>query len=97
MGKFRTAGLVWLRRTLFGTALVVVLVLGGTAFRVWQVARVDDRAPADMIVVLGAAQYNGKPSPIFEARLRHAKQLYDAGVAKVIVTAGGNKVGDAYT
>ncbi|NKQ53893.1 YdcF family protein [Amycolatopsis sp. K13G38] len=87
----------WLRRFVFGGVLIIALVLGGTAFRVWQVARTDDRSHADVIVVLGAAQYNGKPSPIFQARLRHAKQLYDAGVAKVIVTAGGNKAGDTYT
>lgn len=86
-----------MRRAVFGTLFVLVLTVGGTAFRVWQVARVDDRGKADMIVVLGAAQYNGKPSPIFQARLRHAMQLYDAGVAKTIVTAGGNRAGDHYT
>ena len=94
MGKRKHS---WLRRFVFGAVLIVALVLGGTAFRVWQVARTDDRSKADVIVVLGAAQYNGKPSPIFQARLRHAQQLYDEGVAKVIVTAGGNKAGDAYT
>ncbi|GAA4662880.1 MULTISPECIES: YdcF family protein [Amycolatopsis] len=87
----------WVRRALFGTALVVVLAIGGTAIRVWQVARVDDRSHADVIIVLGAAQYNGKPSPIFQARLRHAKQLYEAGVASTIITAGGNRAGDEYT
>lgn len=87
----------WLRRALFGTLLVVALTIAGTAFRVWQVARDDDRTNADVIIVLGAAQYNGKPSPIFQARLKHAKQLYEDGVAKVIITAGGNRAGDEYT
>ncbi|HVW40572.1 MAG TPA: YdcF family protein [Amycolatopsis sp.] len=87
----------WLRRVVFGTILVFALLIGGTAIRVWQVARTDDRTQADVIVVLGAAQYNGKPSPIFQARLQHARQLYEDGVAKVIVTAGGNKAGDMYT
>jgi uncharacterized SAM-binding protein YcdF (DUF218 family) len=87
----------WIRRTVLGTVLILLLVIGGTAARVWQVARVDDRDPADVIVVLGAAQYNGKPSEILEARLKHAKQLYDAGVAKTIITSGGSKAGDAYT
>jgi uncharacterized SAM-binding protein YcdF (DUF218 family) len=86
-----------MRRALFGTLLVVTLTIGGTAFRVWQVARVDDRTEADVLIVLGAAQYNGKPSPIFQARLQHAKQLYEDGVAKVIITAGGNRAGDEYT
>jgi len=94
MGKLAVR---WLRRTAFGAVLFVVLVVGGTAFRVWQVARVDDRSRADVIVVLGAAQYNGKPTPIFQARLDKARQLYDQGVAKVIVTTGGNKTGDRYT
>lgn len=87
----------WAVRALVGTVLIGLLVLGGTAFRIWQVARTDDRTPADAIVVLGAAQYNGEPSPIFEARLGKAKRLYDDGVAKRIVTTGGSQAGDAYT
>ncbi|GAB2987042.1 YdcF family protein [Amycolatopsis acidiphila] len=92
-----TTRAAWVRRAVFGTLLVVALTIGGTAFRVWQIARVDDRSEADVIIVLGAAQYNGKPSPIFQARLKHAKQLYEDGVAKVIITAGGNRAGDEYT
>lgn len=87
----------WFGRALLGGLLVALLVVTGTAFRVWQVARTDDRSQADVIVVLGAAQYNGEPSPIFQARLSHAKDLYDEGVAKYVVTTGGNKEGDAYT
>ncbi|PXY28401.1 hypothetical protein BAY60_14730 [Prauserella muralis] len=77
--------------------LVAVLVVGGTAFRVWHVARADERPAVDAIVVLGAAQYNGTPSKIFEARLSHAKDLFDEGVAPRIVTSGGSREGDAYT
>ncbi|MFI7120696.1 YdcF family protein [Amycolatopsis sp. NPDC049868] len=87
----------WVRRTLAGFLLVLVALIGGTAFRVWQVAREDVRDRADVIVVLGAAQYNGRPSEIFRARLEKAKALYDRGVAKVIVTAGGKKADDNYT
>jgi uncharacterized SAM-binding protein YcdF (DUF218 family) len=87
----------WIRRTAVGAVLIVLLVLGGTAFRVWQVARVDDRSLADVIVVLGAAQYNGRPSQILEARLEHARKLYEQGVAPTVVTAGGSRAGDAYT
>ncbi|MFI5610405.1 YdcF family protein [Amycolatopsis sp. NPDC051903] len=87
----------WLRRIAFGLVLVVLALVGGTAFRVWQVARDNDRTPADVIVVLGAAQYNGKPSDIFSARLEKARQLYAAGVAKTVVTAGGKKEADNYT
>jgi uncharacterized SAM-binding protein YcdF (DUF218 family) len=87
----------WARRVALGAILLAVLVVAGTAFRVWLVARHDDRTHADVIVVLGAAQYNGKPSQIFQARLSHARNLYEAGVAPVVVTSGGNRAGDAYT
>ena len=87
----------WARRIAFGTVLVLLSLICGTAFRVWQVARENDRRPADVIVVLGAAQYNGRPSDIYAARLVKAKQLYDAGVAGTIVTAGGKKAEDNYT
>lgn len=72
-------------------------MVGGTAFRVWQVARVDDYTKADAIVVLGAAQYAGTPSSVFEARLYQASRLYRAGVAPVVVTVGGKQQGDAFT
>jgi uncharacterized SAM-binding protein YcdF (DUF218 family) len=87
----------WARRIALGTVLMLLALVGGTAFRVWQVARENDLTQADVIVVLGAAQYNGKPSDIYAARLTKAKQLYDAGVAKMIVTAGGKKAEDNFT
>lgn len=90
----------WARRLLrVAAALValVVLVVGWTAFRVWKVAREDSRARADAIVVLGASQFDGRPSSIFRARLDHAKDLYDDGVAPVVVTVGGNRHGDRFT
>jgi hypothetical protein len=58
----------WVSRLLLGGLVLALLVVGGTAFRVWQVARVDDRQPVDAVVVLGAAQYDGDPSRIFESR-----------------------------
>jgi len=87
----------WSRRLALGALLVAAFVVGGTAFRVWQVARVDDRRPADIVVVLGAAQYDGTPSPIFAARLRHAQRLFADGLAARIVTVGGRRAGDGYT
>lgn len=82
---------------MLGTLLISALVVVGTAFRIWYVARGDDRAHADVIVVLGAAQYNGEPSPIFEARLEHARVLYQQGVAKRVVTIGGKQAADKHT
>ena len=64
---------------------------------VWYVARQDDRTTSDAIVVLGASQYNGVPSPVFEARLRQAQVLYLEGVAPVIVTVGGKLPDDNFT
>lgn len=82
--------------------IVAVLVfavvgVGFVAFRVWYVAREDDRRPADAIVVLGAAQYNGVPTNVFKARLEHAATLFEEGVSPLIITTGGSQPGDMYT
>jgi len=81
----RVAGLVLLAAALIYTvALLMVLV----------VSQQDQRLPADAIVVLGAAQYNGRPSPVLRARLDHALQLYREGLAPRIVVTGGVGRGD---
>ena len=85
------------RRVIALLVLAVLTVVGGTAARIWWIARQDDRTASDVIVVLGASQYNGRPSAVFEARLEHAKQLYDAGVAPRVVTVGGAAPGDRFT
>jgi uncharacterized SAM-binding protein YcdF (DUF218 family) len=87
----------FIRRTVFGAVLVALLVGGGTAFRVWQVARADDRRPVDMVVVLGAAQYDGTPSDVLAARLEQALELYQEHLSPYIVTVGGKEPGDAFT
>ncbi|MFE7798707.1 YdcF family protein [Nocardia sp. NPDC057440] len=92
------AGLLrWARRLIVGALLVGSVLVGGTAFRVWQVARIDDYTKADAIVVLGAAQYSGTPSTVFEARLDQAYKLFKAGVAPRVITVGGKQDGDLYT
>lgn len=81
-------------------ALILVAALAippGTWGWVWYTARQDDRTPSDAIVVLGASQYNGVPSPVFEARLRQAQVLFLDGVAPHIVTVGGKQPDDAFT
>lgn len=80
-----------------GAALVAALIVGGAALRVVQIGGTDERGAADAIVVLGAAQYNGDPSPVFRARLDHAADLYRAGVAPRILTIGGGQTGDRTT
>lgn len=84
-------------RYVAGSVIVVVLVVGGFAVRVAATAAVDERGPVDAIVVLGAAQYDGDPSTVFQARLDHAALLYSEGVASHIVTVGGSRQGDAFT
>jgi uncharacterized SAM-binding protein YcdF (DUF218 family) len=81
----RVLGLVLLAAaSIYTVALLLVLV----------VSQQDQRRPADAIVVLGAAQYNGRPSPVLRARLDHALQLYREGLAPRIVVTGGVGRGD---
>jgi uncharacterized SAM-binding protein YcdF (DUF218 family) len=80
---------------LAGVVLVAYLLV--TFAQVWMAARRDAARPADAIVVLGAAQYDGEPSPVFAARLDHAAALYDRGVAPTVVLTGGRRPGDRFT
>ncbi len=84
-------------RVFVAAVLALVLLVGSTALAIWWTARHDSRPSADAIVVLGSAQYNGRPSSIFEARLEHARSLYEDGVAPVIVTLGGKADGDQFS
>ncbi len=77
--------------------LGVVLLTAYTTYRIWAQGAVDEAAPAGAIVVLGAAQYNGVPSPVFEARLEHAVALYHQGLAPWFVATGGKQRGDRWT
>lgn len=72
-------------------------VLGYTAYRINAQGDRDEQRPADAIVVLGAAQFNGIPSDVFEARLRHAVDLWKAGIAPYFVVTGGKLPGDRTT
>jgi len=92
--------LAWLRwafRIAVGLLLVAVVLVLYVAAHIWWVAREDEHPRSDAIVVLGASQYNGVPSPVFAARLQHALTLYDEHVAPRIVTVGGKQPGDHYT
>jgi uncharacterized SAM-binding protein YcdF (DUF218 family) len=74
-----------------------VVVLGWTTYRIWDVGYRDEVRPADAIVVLGAAQYNGRLSAILRSRLDHAIELYEAGDARYLVVCGGKAEGDVTT
>jgi uncharacterized SAM-binding protein YcdF (DUF218 family) len=79
---------------------LLVLLLAYFAITTALVARwmgKDERPRVDAIVVLGAAQYDGRPSAIYQARLQHALDLYNSGVAPLLVFTGGNEPGDRFT
>ena len=80
--------------------LIVVTMVGLSAVTVWREAHHDDASDietADAIVVLGAAQYNGTPSPVFKGRLDHALLMYQQGRAKHVIVLGSNQPGDRTT
>jgi uncharacterized SAM-binding protein YcdF (DUF218 family) len=68
-----------------------------TLFQVWRAADGDDREKTQAIIVLGAAQYDGRPTDVFKARLDHAAELWHDGVAPTIVVTGGKQPGDRFT
>ena len=74
-----------------------VLVIGYAAYRIDEQGQRDEQRPVGAIVVLGAAQYDGRPSPVFAARIDHAVTLYLAGVADRLVVTGGKQPGDRTT
>jgi uncharacterized SAM-binding protein YcdF (DUF218 family) len=84
-------------RLVVAILLGAVIAVGWTAFRIWQTGTGDDHRPADAIVVLGAAQYDGRPSSILKARLDHAIDLYGQGAAPWLVVTGGKAAGDRTT
>jgi uncharacterized SAM-binding protein YcdF (DUF218 family) len=84
-----------LRALKWGTLLTTVLLISLVAYSSYLYREIrrdaarDEVRPADVIVVLGAAQYNGRPSPVFKARLDHALHLFQKGYAHAIITTGG--------
>lgn len=75
----------------------VILVTAYATWRIIDQGGHDDARPADAIVVMGAAQYDGRPSPVFQARLDHAIDLFHAGIAPYLVVTGGKQIGDRTT
>ncbi|MFN3257271.1 MAG: YdcF family protein [Ilumatobacter sp.] len=95
----RSVGSRW-RRVLLGAGLAVLL--GVVYFvvslvQVWSVGRADELDQVDAIVVMGAAQYDGRPSPQLAARLDHVVELWPQGLAPLVVVTGGNIPGDRFT
>ena len=86
-----------LRRVVVGVVLAAAVYLGVTAVQVSLAATQEPSAAADAIVVLGAAQYDGRPSPALRARLDHAAALYEEGLADQVWLTGGKRPGDRTT
>lgn len=79
-------------------AILAAMVAGGVLIAaIYQQARADGARPAQAIVVLGTAQYNGWPGPVFQARLDRALELWQQGYAPLLVVTGGKMPGDGYT
>src|SRR6266516_1107362 len=86
-----------LRRKVVATVTLMIALTFGWAAVVVAVALAgahDEARSADAIAVLGAAQYNGRPSPVFRARLDHAAALYQRGLAPIVLVTGGVGTGD---
>lgn len=77
---------------LLGVAYFLVSLL-----QVWSTGRADDSGQVDAIVVMGAAQYDGRPSPQLAARLDHVAKIWPQGIAPMVVVTGGNVPGDRFT
>lgn len=87
----------WVFRIALGLIALLVLYVGVTFAQVWWASRQDEAMSAAAIVVMGAAQYDGRPSPVLQARLDHAVRLHDEGYADLIIVTGGKQAGDRVT
>jgi uncharacterized SAM-binding protein YcdF (DUF218 family) len=98
--RMSSDGWSWRRRVVVGLLVVVALAFLYyliNLFQVMEAGRSNTPESADVIVVLGAAQYDGRPSPQLAARLDHALDLWNAGIADQVMVTGGNRPGDRYT
>src|SRR3954452_3124623 len=90
----------WPKRVLVGLSVLVglfaALYLVGL-YQVWHMGRADEARPVDAIVVLGAAQDDGRPSPQLAARLDHALTLYQKGYSPRVFVTGGKQPLDRFT
>jgi uncharacterized SAM-binding protein YcdF (DUF218 family) len=87
----------WIIRLLLVAAIVVAAYLIFISSRIAAESSKQDLHPADAIVVFGAAQYDGRPSPVFRARLDHAFELFQRGLAPAVLTTGGPASDPSYS
>jgi uncharacterized SAM-binding protein YcdF (DUF218 family) len=75
--------------TVLAVTAAIAGYLGVLSLRVDRESRLDQARPSDVIIVMGAAEYSGKPSPVLKRRLNHAVELYQKRMAPYIMTTGG--------
>lgn len=80
----------WWLRALVALALLALVHTAVTYLRIRAQSLTDETRPASVIVVFGAAEYAGRPSPVYRARLDHALALYQRGIAPVVIVTGGH-------
>lgn len=85
------------RRVAAAVMVVLVVYFLTNLWLVFHTGNSDQARPVDAVVVLGAAQYDGRPSPQLAARLDHVVELWDDGLSTLVVTSGGNRPGDRFT
>jgi vancomycin permeability regulator SanA len=87
----------WIRRTITVILLLALIAPAYGVSQVWRAAHNPVTRSADVIIVLGAAQFDGKPAEVLEARLIEAKRIFDLGLAPTIITVGAGAPGDRTT
>jgi uncharacterized SAM-binding protein YcdF (DUF218 family) len=81
-------------RLVYAAAILLMAIWASFVIAIVDAGRQDQAASADAIIVLGAAQYEGRPSPVLKARLDHAASLWNRGLAPRMIVTGGRGVGD---
>jgi uncharacterized SAM-binding protein YcdF (DUF218 family) len=87
----------WFVRFVVGLIALGCIYASLNLAQVWIVGRSDQSRQVDAVVVLGVAQYDGRPSPQLQARLDHVLTLWEKGLTSLVITTGGNQPGDRFT
>jgi uncharacterized SAM-binding protein YcdF (DUF218 family) len=87
----------WIITGVVTFVVAIVLLLGSLVAAIYMAARSDQEQRVDAIVVMGAAQFNGRPSAVLQARLDTTLRIWQDGMAPLVIVTGGKMPGDAFT
>lgn len=87
----------WILWSIAGLITVAIIAVAVTCIKIVREASLEEVHPVDAIVVFGAAEYAGRPSPVYRARLDHAFDLFQKGIAPVVITTGGSAADPDYS